>query len=142
MLGHLGDGTCDHDRAAPGLDRLLQLRYPHLGLDQLSLGLLPLGDGSLKAGLDAASHAAAVLHPASLHQLLYKRLHVDVEPLVEDDLTDALLYQLVVCRPDQVVIPDADELLEDREEVGLALGVHHQVHLLTKMIQDLTSDQG
>ena len=146
MLGHLGDGAGDHDGASPRLDGLLQLGYPHLSLHQLGLRLLPLCYGGLEPSLDAAPHAAPVLHSASLHQLLYQRLHVDVEPLggskvrvaaglVEDDLTDALLHQLVVGRPNQGIVPDADQMLEDREEVGLALGVHHQVlHQLKTLI--------
>ena len=116
------------DGAIPGLDGL-QLRDPHLG-DRLH----------------AAAHAAAVLHAASLHQLLYQRLHIDVEPLggaevrvaarvVEDDLTDALLHQLVVGGPHQGVVPDADQVLQDGEEVGLGRGVHHQVlHQLETLI--------
>ena len=96
--------------------------------------------------LHAATNAASVLHPASLHQLLYQRLHVDVEPLcgpevgvtarlVEDDLTDALLDQLAVGGPHQGVVPDADQVLQDGEEVGLGRGVHHQVlHQLETLI--------
>ena len=132
---------------APRLDGLLQLRDPHLGLDQLGLGLLALGDGGLQPRLHTAARAAAVLHAASLHQLLYQRLHVDVEPfggaevrvaarVVEDDLTDALLDQLVVGGPHQGVVPDADQVLQDGEEVGLGRGVHHQVlHQLGTLIR-------
>ena len=109
---------------------------------------MPLGDGGLETGLDAATHASPVLHPASLHELLYQRLHVYVEPLggsevgvaaglVEDNLTDALLHQLVVGRPHEGVVPDADQMLEDREEVGLALGVHHQVLYQLKTLIDV-----
>ena len=146
MLGHLGDGAGDHDGASPRLDGLLQLGYPHLSLHQLGLRLLPLRDSGLEAGLDAATHAAPILHPASLHQLLYQWLHVDVEPLggsevrvaagfVEDNLTDALFNQLIVGGSHQGVVPDADQVLEDREEVGLALGVHHKVlHQLKTLI--------
>ena len=46
---------------------------------------------------------------------------------MEDDLTDALLHQLVVGRPHQGVVPDTDQMLEDGEKVGLGRGVHHQI---------------
>ena len=56
---------------------------------------------------------------------------------MEDNLTDALLHQLVVGWPHQGVVPDADQMLEDGEEVGLALGVHHEVLHQLKTLVDV-----
>ena len=42
-------------------------------------------------------------------------------------MTDTLLHQLVVGRPHHGVVPDADEVLQDGEEVRLGRGVHHEI---------------
>ena len=70
-----------------------------------------------------ATTTTPVLHPAPPHQLLNQRLHVDVEPLggpkvrvaarlVQDNLGDALLYQLVVGGSRLRVIAYAHQMLQ------------------------------
>ena len=107
--------------------KLLQLLDAGLSLTKLSLELLLLSNG----GLEARSQEDAVrgcvgglLNLPSVHQVVYQGLHVYFKPpvgteiritprLVEHDLTDTLLNQLVVGGPHKVVVPDAEEVLQD-----------------------------